>query len=200
MPVRSYARRSTTRSRATIAKNSTKKKNSTDIDITNIINPILPRTRSNGLTRDFNKNVTFILGVETDKPRVQHFPLLNRFEDPDSKIVDIYSDDITYYDEALEEQVSYTPEELDVPAFIGSEISFSSVWFDRKGNKVAESHMSFCNHTGYFTIQEMVDMVVEFEKVDRPKTRWFGGIDAHHVFFEGLRKQKDGSYSVCWGS
>ena len=49
-------------------------------------------------------------------------------------------------------------------------------------------------------IQEMVDMVVEFEKVDRPKTSWFGGIDAHHVYFEGLCKQKDGSYSVCWGS
>ena len=188
--------RRTTRTRNTIMK----KKNSTDIDTTNIINPIMPRTRSKGVTYAFNKNVTFILGVDTDKPSVQHFPLLNRFEDPDSKIVNIFSNEITHYDKELEEQVPFTQEELDVPAFIGSEISLSSVWLDRKNKKVAETHMSFYNDIGYFTIQEMVDMVVEFEKVDRPKTCWFGGVDAHHVYFEGLHKQKDGSYSVCWGS
>ena len=60
--------------------------------------------------------------------------------------------------------------------------------------------MSFCNHTGYFSIQEMVDTVVEFEKVDRPKTGWFGGIDAHHIFFGGLCKEKDGSYRIRWWS
>ena len=195
------ARRSTrSRTATTRTRNTITKTNSTDINTANIINPNMPRTRSKGVINAFNKNVTFILGVETDQPPVQHFPLLNRFEDPNSKVVDIYCNEITYYDKELEEQVPFTQEELDVPAFIGSEISLSSVRFDRKGKKVTASHMSFCNHAGYFTIQEMVDMVVEFEKVDRPKTCWFGGIDAHHIYFEGLRKEKDGSYRILWGS
>ena len=195
------ARRSTrSRTATTRTRNTITKTNSTDINTANIINPNMPRTRSKGVINAFNKNVTFILGVDTDQPPVQHFPLLNRFEDPNSKVVDIYCNEITYYDKELNEQVPFTQEELNVPAFIGSEISLSNVWLDRKGKKVAESHMSFCNQKGHFTIQEMVDMVVEFEKVDRPKTCWFGGIDAHHVYFEGLCKQKDGSYSVCWGS
>lgn len=193
-----FARRSTrSLSRKTIKK---KSNNSTDINMDNIINPILPRTRSKGVTCAFNKNVTFVLDVHTDKPPVQRFPLLNRSENPGAKVVDIYYGDITYYDEALNDQVPFTQEELDVPAFIGSEITFSSVWVNRKGKKVAESHMSFCNHTGYFSIQEMVDTVVKFEKVDRPKTAWFGGIDTHHIFFEGLCKEKDGSYRIRWGS
>lgn len=48
-------------------------------EINNIINPKLPRTRAKGPTYAFNKNVTFILGVDTGKPCVQRFPPLNRF-------------------------------------------------------------------------------------------------------------------------
>jgi hypothetical protein len=199
MPARSYARHFTTRSRTGINKCSTKK-NSTDINTTNIIDPILPRTRSKGVTRDFNKNVHFLLVIDTDKPRVAMGPLLNRFESQDAKIVNIGHTTVEKWDDAQDDMIPLTQEELDVPAFIGSEISFSSVWLDRQGKKVAESHMSFCNHKGYFTIQEMVDMVVELEEVDRPKTSWFGGIDAHHIYFEGLCKQKDGSYLIRWGS
>ena len=50
------------------------------------------------------------------------------------------------------------------------------------------------------TGEEMADIVVEFEKEDRPKTEWFGGIDAHHIFFEGMHKNKDNSYTIHWGS
>ena len=191
------ARRSMPR-RTTRTRDAITKKNSTDISTANIIDPILPRTRSNGVTRDFNKNVHFLLDIDTDKPRVAMGPLLNRFESPDANVVNIGHTDIEKWDDA--DMIPLTQEELDVPAFIGSEISLSSVRFDRKGKKVTASHMSFCNHAGYFTIQEMVDMVVEFEKVDRPKTCWFGGIDAHHIYFEGLRKEKDGSYRILWGS
>ena len=80
-----FARRSTrSLSRKTI------KKNGTEINTANIINPILPRTRSKGVTYAFNKNVTFVLGVDTDKPPVPRFPLLNRYENPGAKVVDIY--------------------------------------------------------------------------------------------------------------
>ena len=177
-----------------------KPKNKTDIDTTNIINPKLPRTRSKGPTDAFNKNVFFTLDVITDKERVAMGPLLNRFECSDAKVVDIGGSDITKYDSELNDHILLTHEELDVPAFIGTEITFSNLWIDRNGNKVDESRMSFSNNTGYFTTKQMVDMVIAFEKVDRPKSSWFGGIDAHHVWFEGVKKDEDGFYFIRWGS
>ncbi len=90
------ARRSTrSRTATTRTRNTITKTNSTDINTANIINPNMPRTRSKGVINAFNKNVTFMLGVDTDQPPVQHFPLLNRFEDPNSKVVDIYCNEIT---------------------------------------------------------------------------------------------------------
>ena len=153
------------------------------IDTTNILNPLLPRTRSKGPTRDFNKNVRFLLDIVTDKPRVQM--RLNRFENP--TIVSVGRI------EKWDDMTPLTQEELDAPAFIGSDITFSSLWVD--GDKVDETHMSFTNHKGYFTVEEMVDMVVEFEETDRPKR-----VDAHHTYFEGIAKTKDGSYRIHWGS
>ena len=40
---------------------------------------------------------------------------------------------------------------------------------------------TFKNDKGYFTVNELVQNVVEFEKVNRPKTDWFGEIDTHHT-------------------
>ena len=42
--------------------------------------------------------------------------------------------------------------------------------------------------------------VAKFEKVARQTSEWFGGVDTHHIFFEGMHKDKDGCYSVYWGS
>ena len=52
----------------------------------------------------------------------------------------------------------------------------------------------------FFTAQEMIDNIIVFERIDRPKTSWFGGVDCHHVYFEGLRPDEKGSYHLFWGS
>lgn len=54
---------------------------------------------------------------------------------------------------------------------------------------------------GGFTVRKLLDCILEFEKEDRPKTEWFGGIDCHHRFFEGLTLNGDmDSYRIQWGS
>ena len=58
---------------------------------------------------------------------------------------------------------------------------------------------TFKNDKGYFTVRELVDNIVEFEKEDRLASDWFGGVDTHHRFFEGIYKDKD-AYRICWGS
>ncbi|KAG4065966.1 hypothetical protein HA402_006684 [Bradysia odoriphaga] len=54
--------------------------------------------------------------------------------------------------------------------------------------------------TNRVTIKRFVEAIVDFEKQNRPKSDWFGGIDCHHVFYEGLIATEDGAYIIFWGS
>lgn len=51
-----------------------------------------------------------------------------------------------------------------------------------------------------FTVLDLARAVAETERRTRGDTEWFGGIDVHHVFFEGLQQQDDGSWAIAWGS
>ena len=60
---------------------------------------------------------------------------------------------------------------------------------------------SYHSDKNYFTIQEVIANIVDFEMARRPKTDWFGGIDAHRVYFEGMFRGADGaSFNIWWGS
>jgi hypothetical protein len=52
----------------------------------------------------------------------------------------------------------------------------------------------------FFTVSDLLQAVEETERQTRSASEWFGGIDVHHVFFEGLMPEKDGSWSIAWGS
>jgi len=67
-------------------------------------------------------------------------------------------------------------------------------------NEETKVRMTFKNENG-FTVKELFDHVVAFENKSRPLTDWFGGIDAHHIFFEGLEwSPKEKAFIVIWGS
>lgn len=67
-----------------------------------------------------------------------------------------------------------------------------------KSNKAKKS---FTNKKG-FTLKELMNHILTVERLSRPKTDWFGGIDAHHIYFEGLYPVTDHqcTYEVHWGS
>ncbi|MFE3752893.1 hypothetical protein ACFXO9_01160 [Nocardia tengchongensis] len=52
----------------------------------------------------------------------------------------------------------------------------------------------------WFTVRDLVAAIAETERRTRPQSQWFGGIDVHHVFFEGLDQQEDGTWRIFWGS
>lgn len=63
--------------------------------------------------------------------------------------------------------------------------------------------MSFTD--GPFTLRQILYNIIKFEEISRQAKSWFGGIDCHHTFFEGLRKlktDKEGNpyYRTSWGS
>ena len=38
----------------------------------------------------------------------------------------------------------------------------------------------------YFTIAEVINAIVDLERVDRPQSEWCGGVNCNHIYFEGL--------------
>lgn len=50
-----------------------------------------------------------------------------------------------------------------------------------------------------FTVRELLKAVEDTEKQERTNTELFGGVDVHHVFFEGLYEE-DGVWWISWGS
>ena len=51
-----------------------------------------------------------------------------------------------------------------------------------------------------FTVRDLARAIEETERRGRPESQWLGGIDVHHVYFEGIELQEDGVWLICWGS
>jgi len=51
-----------------------------------------------------------------------------------------------------------------------------------------------------FTVRDLAAAVAETERQTRGGTEWYGGIDVHHVYFEGIELEEDGVWFIAWGS
>lgn len=52
----------------------------------------------------------------------------------------------------------------------------------------------------YFTVRDLIRAVERAETALRADSEWLGGIDVHHIYFEGLEMTKPGHFQVMWGS
>ena len=50
-----------------------------------------------------------------------------------------------------------------------------------------------------FTVQNTIDAIVEVESKVRGQMKWYGGVDTHHIDFEGSYDD-EGILTVYWGS
>ena len=50
-----------------------------------------------------------------------------------------------------------------------------------------------------FTVRDLTAAVCETERQGRGDSSWLGGVDVHHVFFEGIDLE-DGVWCIRWGS
>ena len=133
----------------------------------------LPSTRSSGPT-PMLRSLNFVVHVETTNTSPQRGMLLNRFEEPDSEMVSLNAGPLERFDDALNEHIELKRDELKQPGFIGSELPLDSIWKTRDGRTVAETRRTFKTRKGFFTVSEVVKAVEEFERVDRPKSKWNG--------------------------
>jgi hypothetical protein len=149
----------------------------------------LRSTRSEGPTEAL-QTLRFDLLVETTHPRLSG-PLLNRFESPTSTVASLRAGVLQRYDRRRNEFVELTAQEREEEGYVGEVLTLVST----------QTRLVFRNAGGVFSVGEVVRAIEEFERADRPKTTWFGGIDCHHTFFEGLAPNEAGdAFFVRWAS
>ena len=147
------------------------------------------------------QDLSFTLEIETTDTAPQQGILLNRFEEPDSDIASLDASPLRRWDESVDKFFELTPDEQAQPGYVGKTLVLESVKKTREGRVVSTTREVYNNDKGLITMAEVVALIVEFERIDRPKSQWFGGVDCHHVFFQGLRPNSDGdAFRISWAS
>ena len=136
----------------------------------------------------FNR-ISAILEVELSDPPTQMLGLANLQANPEARLKSV----LLRVDGVLGEEFRpLTQEEMDSIALTEQRV-------------VLESHGMQVEHTAPtpagFSIADMLKAVEETERRTRGQSEWFGGIDVHHVFFEGIYDRgKPGVWEIAWGS
>ena len=88
-----------------------------------------------------------------------------------------------------------------MPGYTADTMTFENVWEDMHTGEVTDTTTKTFVKEGGFSCWDVIKNIKKFEELDRPKSRWFGGIDCHHVFYEGIYFNKDKkTLSISWGS
>ncbi|MFE3798331.1 hypothetical protein [Nocardia tengchongensis] len=101
-------------------------------------------------------------------------------------------------------ELSFTPEVFqhdsfrDLTAEEFDRVVLESTMLNLQGEGEPVAHRS--PNDKWFTVRDLVAAIAETERRTRPQSQWFGGIDVHHVFFEGIEQQEDGTWRILWGS
>lgn len=115
--------------------------------------------------------------------------MLNLVASPEARLVSVRLDAEMFENDEFR---PLTPDELATVVFVGSELVL------RNDSGMAVRHAAPAS--GRFTVRNVLDAVERTELETRGKTRWMGGIDVHHVYFEGLSPHTDEGWSINWGS
>lgn len=135
------------------------------------------------------ENLSGILQIKLTKPTYRIGRLYNEFADKNAKIksIDFHFDfgDEECYEEPIKEiykQIAIKAKSINIKSETDQIIKF------------------IAPNGKYFTFKDLEKIVKTVEKKTRGNTEWFGGIDCHHIFFEGIHKVKKGLYQLHWGS
>lgn len=124
--------------------------------------------------------------------------LLNRFEQPDAKLISCkMNSPATFTDD--DDLVDLTPLQLSSKACVESTPLPATIYLSSNQASDVPAVKFTAENGDWFTVQEVLDAIGAFETAARPQTSWFGGVDTHHVFFEELMGEDD-HYMICWGS
>ena len=139
----------------------------------------------------FVNSITGILRIELSEAATPSAPhMLNLQASPNAKLVSLRFE-ASMSDEDYE-PVPFTDAELKRVVFEGPSLCLRGdtgdpVNIDAPGGE-------------HFTLAELLVAIERAELETRGASTWLGGVDVHHIFFEGIFPEEDGTWSIGWGS
>lgn len=131
---------------------------------------------------EFFNSLSGKLDIELTTPPERVGDLLNERATPDAAIVSLKLT-AEVFNEETETFRPLTPEELDSVAYRGASIRLRS----EDGDPVAHA----APNGEFFTVRQLLQAVEETERQTRGQSEWLGGVDVHHVFFEGIHREDE---------
>jgi hypothetical protein len=141
---------------------------------------------------DFNNKFGGTLHITLNKPSKPVAPMMaNQKAQPGSKLVDIVFEPQVY-----DPVGDGKPKEKDLNKVVISAPQITLV--GENGESVTLPAPNGKN----FTVGNLFDAIGETERKTRGSSNWMGGIDLHHIYFEGLYEvgNTPHTYLIAWGS
>jgi len=140
--------------------------------------------------------MSVVLCIKTSMDPVNCGMLASRIEHEDAVVVDVTADWLNLDDDGNELPASELEAVKKLPAFIGHELVLHQQYYDAKteepvSNMVYDMKFFSLDKKGFFTAEELMNCILEWEKVHRNAKIWHGAVDAHHVFLESMRGSTD---------
>jgi hypothetical protein len=84
-----------------------------------------------------------------------------------------------------------------------TDVELNTVAFNQPSIKLVSASNEFVEHKApnnkFFTVKDLLKAVELTEVKTRKNTNWFGGVDIHHIYFEGIYCE-NGNRLIYWGS
>lgn len=142
------------------------------------------------MSLEFFRELSGRLEIALSEPTHAITPkLMNQAAPPTAKIVSLRFEAEVFDDD---EPRPLTEEELDRVVLVANNIRLRDAETRSTIEHLAPDGLKF-------TVRDMIDVVERSELAFRQKSDWFGGVDVHHVFFEGM-EEVDGAWEIHWGS
>lgn len=155
-----------------------------------------------GLVKDVMRNIKFTLNIEVADVASPTAYVKETLETITAGPIRILTDDRRRH---LPSWVDCTEEERKRVGFIGNSITLQNVRHtgDRRIATLTRRTYTSKHQKNYFTVEEIVDILVRFERLDRPKSRMIhdGRIERDEITFDGMRRHHDHDgyfYSMYW--
>jgi hypothetical protein len=140
---------------------------------------------------NFFRSLNGTLEIELTVPAKLSARTHNRRASPEAQISNLRLDAAVFNPKSHEFR-DMTPEELDSVAFYGNRIKLRGL----SGDVVSHD----APNGAFFTVRELLHAVEETERQTRDQSKWLGGVDVQHCFFEGIYLAPDGVWDIVWGS
>ena len=151
---------------------------------------------------EFFNSLSGTLDVTLSEDTVSIGGLLNQRALPGTKIIKMYielkvitnEDDYDTRDLTKDDLNQVVFEDVDFIELNGQDYHSDSM--------TSIPHYVTCkaNKKRSFTVKDLIKAVLKTEKKTRKMTEWFGGIDVHHIYFEGLVRIRGNKFQIYWGS